>query len=128
MFEPAWSKRTAADDPGAPFMNETTKYVVCSSLRNPTWKHTEVVPYDAEGIRSLKNEAAGALYTSGSGTLVRSLLAAGLVDELHLFVYPSIRGKGPRLYAQGRSDRLSLLRSERYSNGVLYLAYRTGAV
>jgi dihydrofolate reductase len=124
MFEPAWSTRTVEDDPGAPFFNDTTKYVVSGTLTNPTWKNSKVVgPYDPETIRSLKEE--GDLYVSGSGTLVRALLADGLADELHLFVYPLTRGSGPRLFADGDAPRtLSLAASESYENGVVYLAYR----
>ena len=62
---------------------------------------------------------------SGSGTLVRALLEDGLVDGLHLFVYPLTRGSGPRLFPDGASARtLSLETAERYDNGVLYVAYR----
>src|SRR5215212_9472216 len=43
MFEPAWSTRTAEDDPGAPFFNETTKYVVSGTLDEGTWRHSEIV-------------------------------------------------------------------------------------
>src|ERR671922_933415 len=69
MFEPAWSARTAEDDPGAPFFNDTSKYVVSSTLTTTTWRNSELVgPYDAERIRRLKDEA-GDLYVSGSGTL-----------------------------------------------------------
>src|SRR5947208_7509355 len=99
MFEPAWSTRTVDDDPGAPFFNDTTKYVVSGTLENPTWKNSRVVgPYDAERIKRLKEDVEGDLYTSGSGTLVRAMLDDGLVDELHLFLYPLTRGSGPRLF------------------------------
>ena len=43
MFEPAWSTRTVDDDPGAPFFNDTTKYVVSSTLTSPTWRNSKVV-------------------------------------------------------------------------------------
>src|ERR671927_249991 len=47
MFEPAWSTRTVEDDPGAPFFNETTKYVVSATLTTPTWRNSKIVgPYD----------------------------------------------------------------------------------
>jgi dihydrofolate reductase len=127
MFEPAWSRRTADEDPGAPFMNGTRKYVVSSTLRNPTWANSEVLPYSTEGIRRLQGETEGDLYVSGSGTLVRSLIADGLLGELHLFVYPTTRGAGPQLFPRGVAAKLSLLRSESYANGVLYLAYRFDA-
>ena len=43
MFEPAWSTRTVEDDPGAPFFNDTTKYVVSGTLTDPTWRNSEVI-------------------------------------------------------------------------------------
>ena len=126
MFEPAWSTRTVVDDPGAPFFNDTTKYVVSGTLTNATWRNSEIIgPYDPDAIRALKGEVDGDLYVSGSGTLVRAMLAAGLVDELHLFVYPLTRGSGPRLFAeQAAPMSLALAASDAYENGVLYLAYR----
>jgi dihydrofolate reductase len=126
MFEPAWSPRTAEDDPGAPFFNDTTKYVVSSTLTTGTWRNSTILgPYDPDAIRSLKEEVGGDLYTSGSGTLVRAMLADGLVDELHLFVYPLTRGAGPRLFpGDAAPSELTLTAGETYANGVVYLAYR----
>jgi len=127
MFEPAWSTRTVEDDPGAPFFNDTTKYVVSSTLTTATWRNSQIVgPYDPDAIRSLKDDVDGDLYVSGSGTLVRALLADGLVDELHLFVYPLTRGSGPRLFPpEAAPGELSLAVCESYENGVIYLNYRT---
>jgi dihydrofolate reductase len=129
MFEPAWSARTVEDDPGAPFFNDTTKYVVSSTLTDPTWRNSQVVgPYDPGTIRSLKDDVDGDLYVSGSGTLVRAMLADGLVDELHLFVYPLTRGAGPRLFPDGAAPaELALAASRSYDNGVVYLSYRPQA-
>jgi dihydrofolate reductase len=129
MFEPAWSTRTAEEDPGAPFFNDTTKYVVSGTLTAASWRNSELVgPYDAGTIRRLKEQLDGEIYVSGSGTLVRALLADGLVDGLHLFVYPLTRGEGPRLFADGaRPAKLSLEASASYDNGVVYLAYRPQA-
>ena len=126
MFEPAWSTRTVEDDPGAPFFNETPKYVVSGTLTDPTWNNSQVLgPYDAEAIRRLKSDVGGDLYVSGSVTLVRAMLADGLVDQLHLFVYPLTRGGGPRLFDAGdQPSKLSLAATEHYDNGVVYLGYR----
>src|SRR3712207_1337999 len=126
MFEPAWSTRTVDDDPGAPFFNETAKYVVSSTLTDATWNNSQILgPYDPRAIRRLKDEVDGDIYVSGSGTLVRAMLADGLVDELHLLVYPLTRGDGPRLFpADAAPGKLALAASESYPNGVVYLAYR----
>jgi dihydrofolate reductase len=129
MFEPAWSTRTVEDDPGAPFFNDTTKYVVSSTLTAPSWRNSEVIgPYDPARIARLKEEVDGDLYVSGSGTLVRAMLADGLVDELHLFVFPLTRGSGPRLFAEEAAPgNMSLAACEPYENGAVYLAYRPQA-
>src|SRR6478609_3666607 len=126
MFEEPWSNRTVEDDPGAPFFNDTIKYVVSGTLTEPTWRNSTVVgPYDVDRIRALKDEVDGDLYVSGSGTLVRAMLADGLVDGLHLFVYPLTRGTGPRLLPEDAPPaKLSLAASESYDNGVVYLSYR----
>ncbi len=128
MFEPAWSTRTAEDDPGAPFFNDTTKYVVSGTLTDATWRNSEIIgPYDPDRIRSLKDEV-GDLYVSGSGTLVRAMLADGLVDELHMFVFPLTRGAGPRLFPEDAApSKLSLAACESYDNGALHLSYRPQA-
>jgi dihydrofolate reductase len=126
MFEPAWSTRTVEDDPGAPFFNDTTKYVVSGTLSEGTWRNSEIIgAYDADRIRRLKEEVDGDIYVSGSITLVHAMLADGLIDELHLFVYPLTRGEGPRLFtADAGASKFELARTETYPNGVVYLAYR----
>ncbi len=123
MFEPAWSRRTPEQDPGAPFFNDTMKYVVSSTLTTPTWRNSEIIgAYDAKRIQRLKEESAKGLYVSGSGTLVRGLIADGLADELHLFVYPVTRSTGSRLFADGLpAAKWTRANAELYHNGVVYL-------
>ena len=129
MFEPAWSTRTVEDDPGR--RSSTTPRSTSSPGRSrpATWRNSEIVgPYDPDAIRRLKDEVDGDLYVSGSITLVRAMLADGLVDELHLFVYPLTRGPGPRLFPEDAAPgKLSLAACESYENGVVYLAYRPQA-
>jgi len=128
MFAPAWSTRTVEDDPGAPFFNDTPKYVVSSTLTDAesVWRNsTAIGGYDAGRIRELTER--GDLYVSGSATLVRALLADGLVDELHLYVYPLAVGNGVRLFPEGTAQKLSLLDVERLSNGVAHLTYGPAA-
>jgi dihydrofolate reductase len=129
MFQPAWSTRTVEDDPGAPFFNDTRKYVVSGTLTDATWNNTEIVgPYDPAAIRRVKESVDGDLYVSGSGRLVRAMLADGLVDELHLFVFPLTRGEGPRLFPEGAPpSKHAFSRTASYENGVVYLAYRPQA-
>jgi dihydrofolate reductase len=127
MFEPAWSTRTVEDDPGAPFFNDTTKYVVSGRPTEGTWRNSEIIgPYDPEAIRRLKEAVDGDIYVSGSVTLVHAMLADGLVDELNLCMYPLTRGSGPRLFTDhAESTKFSLATCESYENGVVYLAYRS---
>jgi dihydrofolate reductase len=127
MFAPAWSTRTVEEDPGAPFFNNTTKYVVSSTLTDAesTWRNSEAIGrYDPDTIRKLKDDV-GNLYLSGSGTLLHALLRDGLVDQLHLCVYPHARGAGPRLFPDSvpPSDFERVI-ADVYENGVLYLSYR----
>ena len=126
-FAPAWSGRTAEEDPGAPFMNETPKYVVSASLERADWSNSALLgEYEPRTIQELKDRLDGDIYVSGSGTLVRAMLSDGLVDELHLFVFPLALGAGRRLFEGGAELKLALLESDAYENGVVHLAY--GAV
>jgi len=130
MFAPAWSTRTVEEDPGAPFFNDTTKYVVSSTLTDAesVWRNSTVLGgYSADRVRALKDESDGDLYVSGSATLVRALLADGLVDELHLFVYPVAVGSGIRLFPEGTAQKMSLRGAEALSNGVAHLTYGPAA-
>lgn len=124
-FAPAWSNRTAEDDPGAPFMNESPKYVVSATLQSAEWNNSTIVgPYSADTIRSLKDRIDGDIYVSGSGTLVRAMLADRLVDELHLFVFPLALGSGARLFVDGNAAaKFKLAATEAYESGVVHLAY-----
>jgi dihydrofolate reductase len=128
-FYPAWSTRTAEDDPGAPFFNETTKYVVSGTLEHAEWNNSKILgPYSKDAIQSLKESVDGNIYVSGSGTLVRAMLADGLVDELHLFVFPLALGSGRRLFEDGGPTvKLSLLDSHHFDSGVVHVAYGPAA-
>jgi dihydrofolate reductase len=125
MFAPAWSTRTAEEDPGAPFFNDTPKHVVSATLTSvDDWNNSTVLgPYDADVLRDLKDRV-GTVYITGSGTLVRALLADGLVDELHLFLYPVVLGSGGKLFPEGtQHTALTLAHEQAFDNGVLHLTY-----
>jgi dihydrofolate reductase len=97
-FAAAWPERT--DEGGfSDKMNSMPKYVVSTTLQGPTWTNTSVISGDlAAEIAKLKEQHGGDILVAGSGTLVRSLVAEGLVDELRLMVFPVVLGKGQRLF------------------------------
>ena len=125
MFAPAWRDRTVEDDPGAPFFNETEKFVVGAHPLGEEWSNTTALgAYDPAAIRRLKHERDGVIYISGSGQLVRALLSEGLVDELHLFIYPVALGEGEKFWGEGGGPtRLVLKAQDVYDNGVVHQAY-----
>src|SRR5262249_48935955 len=77
----------------------------------------------AAAVTALKNGPGGDIGMSGSVSVVRQLLAAGLLDELHLLVHPIAVGKGMRLFDEGQPIPLKLLSSQTFETGVLYLVY-----
>jgi dihydrofolate reductase len=107
-------------------MNESPKYVVSATLENAEWNNSTILgPYDAQKIRDLKGRIDGNIYVSGSGMLVRGLLDDGLVDELHLFVYPVTLGSGERLFGErDAKTKFTPAVTEAYESGVVHLAYR----
>src|SRR5690606_22360261 len=126
MFAPAWRERAVEDDEGAPFFNDTQKYVGTSTLTDTSARQNSEVhgPYGPERNGAVKDEV-GAPSVSGSSILVRAILADGLVDELNLCVFPVTRGAGPRLFPEGVTPaKLERRDAQVYDNGVLYLAYR----
>jgi dihydrofolate reductase len=108
-FAAAWPSR---EGPFADKLNSDRKVVVSSTLTNPEWQNTTVLSGDVvEEISKLKDETDGVILVAGSGTLVGTLLAADLVDELRLMVFPTILGRGERLFPDG-IDRLKLKLAE----------------
>jgi len=99
-FAKAWPAMDT-DDFGRK-LNSMPKFVVSSTLENPTWKNTTVLRGDlAEEVGKLKEQFAGDIMVAGSGRLAQSLLARDLVDRLHLMVFPVLLGEGKRLFADG---------------------------
>ena len=108
-FAGAWPSREGAF---ADKINNGSKYVVSTTLTDPTWQNTTVIAGDAaDGVAKLKDETDGSILVAGSGALVEALLAADLVDELRLMVFPTILGRGKRLFPEG-IDRLKFTLAE----------------
>ncbi|MCW2899157.1 MAG: deaminase-reductase protein [Streptosporangiaceae bacterium] len=107
-------------------MNGTLKYVVSGTLDSADWRNTTLV-HAADAYRQiaeLKQRPGKNIGMTGSATLVASLLREGLLDELHLFVFPVVLGSGKRLFATpGEKLPLTLVASETYDTGVVELTY-----
>jgi dihydrofolate reductase len=123
-FAAAWPSR---DGPFADKLNSDEKYVVSTTLTDPQWENTTVIDSNVtERIAALKEDTEGVILVAGSGTLVGTLLDADLVDELRLMVFPTILGRGRRLFPDG-IGRLKLTLAESRSlgpDGVQIMIYR----
>jgi dihydrofolate reductase len=119
-FAAAWPTR---DDEMADKINGMTKHVVSGTLGSSDWHDTHVIGYD--DVRGLKEQEGGPVLVAGSRSLVHALLRDGLVDELHLQVFPVVLGSGLRVYPeQPERVDLELRRTETTGNGVLLQEYR----
>jgi len=102
-FAAAWPSR---EGPFADKLNNDPKYVVSTTRTEPEWQNTTVISTDVvEQISKLKQETDGTVLVAGSGALVKTLLGADLVDELRLMVFPTVLGRGRRVFPDG-IDRL----------------------
>ena len=98
-FAAAWPSR---EGEFADKLNSDPKYVVSTTLGEPEWENTTVISGDVvDEVAKLKDRADGPILVAGSGTLVRTLLEADLVDELRLMVFPTVLGRGKRLFGDG---------------------------
>ncbi|MGW5315707.1 dihydrofolate reductase family protein [Nocardia thailandica] len=126
-FAGAWPGREAEGGEDAAFakqLGDVRKIVVSRQDLEFTWRNSELLDGDLlEVAAALKNEPGGDIAVSGSVSVVRQLLAAGLLDELHLLVHPIVVGKGMRLFEDGGTIPLRLLSSETFGTGVLHLVY-----
>jgi dihydrofolate reductase len=124
IFAAAWPQR-GSDVPNADWMNSTQKYVASTTLGSPEWQNTTVLRDDVrKAVARLKQESGETITVNGSATLLRSLLSAGLVDELRLLLHPVVLGSGDRLF-DSREDlgAFTLTECHAYDNGVVSLTY-----
>jgi dihydrofolate reductase len=124
----AWPQLEAAGGEDAEFakrLGDARKLVVSRGQPELSWRNSELLEGDlVEAVAALKDEPGGNIAMSGSVSVVRQLLAAGLLDELRLLVHPIAVRKGMRLFDEGeRPIPLKLLSSEAFSTGVLSLVY-----
>ena len=109
----------------AAHMNNTPKLVVSTTLDKLDWQNSTLIKGNVvEELSRIKQQPGKNINIIGSGTLVRSLLRDGLLDELHLLLHPIVVGKGKRLFPDGTEQQgLKVLESKTLSTGVLYVTY-----
>jgi dihydrofolate reductase len=127
-FAGAWPDREAAGDDDSGFakaLGDMRKIVASSQNLELNWRNSEQLHGElVEAVTALKNEPGGDIALSGSVSVVRQLLEADLVDELHLLVHPIAIRKGMRLFDEGETPvPLRLISSETFETGVLNLVY-----
>jgi dihydrofolate reductase len=128
-FAGAWPGREAAGGEDAPFakqIGDLRKVIVSRQPLEFTWRQSELVDGDlAEAVRALKAdpEVTGILIP-GSISVVQQLLAAGLIDELRLYVHPVAARKGRRLFDEGDTPyHLKVTATESFPTGVIRVIY-----
>ncbi len=126
-FAGAWPTREAEGGEDAEFarkIGDARKIVVSRQPLTFTWRNSEQLSGELiEAAAALKEQPGGDIAMAGSPSVVRSLLAAGLLDELHLFIHPIVVGSGARLFADGSTLPLKLLRSQAFTSGVVHSVY-----
>jgi dihydrofolate reductase len=125
-FRGYWPGQTDDTTGIAAHLNRVPKYVVSSTLEEPRWANTTVLRGElADEVRALKTRVNGEIVVTGSIMLVHDLIAAGLVDEYRLFVYPIVVGRGRRLFEDAKNvPKLQLIVAKSYRSGVVVLIYR----
>jgi dihydrofolate reductase len=103
-FRSYWPNQTDDATGITDYLNSVAKYVVSTTMTDPGWKNSTVLSSDpVEQVRNLKTEPGKDIVLTGSISLAHTLIAAGLVDEYRLFVYPAVQGRGRRLFPDGMS-------------------------
>ncbi len=114
--------------PLAEKMNAMPKYVVSTTLTDPSWTNTHIIDEDLEArVRQLKAEAEGGLVQFGFGPVARSLMAAGLMDRLRLWLHPFFIGQGglqDLLHRDAPEARFTLEDTVALESGIVVLDYR----
>lgn len=128
-FAPVWGSRSG--DPLSDRMNAIPKYVVSTTLTDPKWHNTTVIDHDPiDTIRDLKQQPGADIVQYGFGPLSHALMAAGLLDELRLWVHPFFVGTGTAndlLYRAGSAGTFDLADSISLDSGIVILTYRASA-
>ena len=111
--------------PAAAQLNAMPKLVASTTLKSVEWQNSTLIEGDVTAaLTRMKEESGGTFGITGSITLIRSLLRAGVLDELTLLVHPLIVGSGMRLFDDMNEQiPLALTDSRTLSTGVIVLTY-----
>ena len=127
-WAPYWSSFSGegGDQAYADFINNTPKYVASTTLDRLDWQNSTLIRGALAGtIQRLKAETGRTIAVQGSPTLVRSLMAEGLLDELTLMIHPVVAGRGKRLFPGDEElMQLTLIDSRITASGVAILTYQ----
>ena len=125
IFEGYWPYQSA-DDPTTRSLNAARKHVASRTLKQVDWENSTLLPGDAaDAVAALKAQAGPDLQVIGSGDLVQSLHAAGLVDEFNVWTVPVVLGRGKRLFEPtARPGALRLVHTAVSATGVVMSRYQ----
>lgn len=125
MLQPYWEPVTDPEDAVAYAFNHLPKYLVTSTLFNPTWHNTKVLNGELLPAVAALRDRRGEVQVHGSHQLARTLHDAGLIDEYRLLVFPVVVGSGKRLFETGTvPSGFRVLESETLDSGALHLRLR----
>ena len=123
IFAAYWPNQ--GDNPIAKAFNKATKYVVTRTLDQFDWENSLRIGGDVvDEVRRLKASEGPALHIWGSGELLQTLIAAELVDEYRIWIFPLVLGEGKRLFANVPPGVLALVETRSTPKGVLINTYR----
>jgi len=105
-------------------LNAMPKYVASNTMRRAEWNNTTVLSGDVVGaVRNLKAERGGDIIVYGSAGLVHSLLPHGLVDQVHMLIYPTVLGRGTRLFPASYAGTFQSSQVDRLGGGIVNAVY-----
>jgi dihydrofolate reductase len=125
-FRGYWPKQTDDSTGVTDYLNQVAKYVVSSTMSDPEWQNTTVLSGDPlQRTTELKSRPGRDIVLTGSISLAHALIAGGVVDEYRLFVYPTVQGRGRRLFPDGTAiPRLTLVEPPKsFRSGITLLRY-----
>ncbi|WP_132994255.1 dihydrofolate reductase family protein [Gordonia zhaorongruii] len=126
-FRGYWPAQTDDETGVTNQLNQVAKYVATSTLTDPGWVNSTILTGDViDEVGRIKQQPGRDMVATGSISLCHDLIAAGLVDEYRLFIYPVVQGRGRALFPEGHEiPTLELVDHLAFSNGVACMRYQS---